>query len=252
MTLTGTVDLPLGFDFSVFYTGFSGTPYGWMINSGPAGTNGRRQRRRHRRQRPRVRARRPAPDHPEQPGGVRLAAELHQQPEVPRGGARRHARAQLLPQPVAELLQPAGRLDHAAGEGLGHRAHARRLQLPQFPEQQLGVVQGSERVRGGAGIPQRRRLRRPPTTDRSTGSRSRRWWSGRSTASASRAGRCSWARSGGSASSQVRARRSRTTAAMPKTALGSHAASLGLDQAAGPRAPARAAPAAGRRSWWRG
>ncbi len=40
VTLTGTVDLPLGFDFSVFYTGFSGTPYGWVINSGPAGTNG--------------------------------------------------------------------------------------------------------------------------------------------------------------------------------------------------------------------
>lgn len=40
VTLTGTVDLPLGFDFSIFYTGFSGTPYGWVINSGPAGTNG--------------------------------------------------------------------------------------------------------------------------------------------------------------------------------------------------------------------
>ena len=40
VTLTGTVDLPAGFAFSVFYTGFSGTPYGWMINSGPAGTNG--------------------------------------------------------------------------------------------------------------------------------------------------------------------------------------------------------------------
>ena len=40
VTLTGTVDLPYGFDFSVFYTGFSGAPYGWMINSGPAGTNG--------------------------------------------------------------------------------------------------------------------------------------------------------------------------------------------------------------------
>ena len=70
----------------------------------------------------------------------------------------------------------------------------------QLPEQQLGVVQGSERVRGGAGIPERRRLRRRPTTGRSTGSRSRRWWSGRSTASASRAGRCSSAPSGGSAS----------------------------------------------------
>jgi hypothetical protein len=40
ITLTGTVDLPAGFEFSLFYTGFSGTPYGWMINSGPAGTNG--------------------------------------------------------------------------------------------------------------------------------------------------------------------------------------------------------------------
>jgi outer membrane receptor protein involved in Fe transport len=40
VTLTGTVDLPLGFDFSVFYTGFSGTPYGWVVNSGPGGTRG--------------------------------------------------------------------------------------------------------------------------------------------------------------------------------------------------------------------
>ncbi len=40
VTLTGTVNLPLGFDFSVFYTGYSGTPYGWMINSGPSGTSG--------------------------------------------------------------------------------------------------------------------------------------------------------------------------------------------------------------------
>lgn len=40
VTLTGTVDLPAGFDFSLFYTGFSGTPYAWVINSGPSGTNG--------------------------------------------------------------------------------------------------------------------------------------------------------------------------------------------------------------------
>ena len=40
VTLTGMVGLPAGFDFSVFYTGFSGTPYGWVINSGPGGTRG--------------------------------------------------------------------------------------------------------------------------------------------------------------------------------------------------------------------
>ena len=159
VTLTGTVDLPLGFDFSVFYTGFSGTPYGWVINSGPAGTNGD------------ANADGIAgndlvfvPADPSQislsnPAAYDSLQNFISSQKCLAAARGSHARAELLPQPVAELLQPADRLDHAAGEGLGHRAHARHLQLPELPEQRLGPDQAGERVRGGAGVPERGGLR---------------------------------------------------------------------------------------------